>query len=203
LTTPREAECGLARQLKEEFIQGCEYRSHVAHLSCFICTFNPQNLFLKLPPLTANPHNTITTMELSTMRYLPEALGLSFFFCLTLCWSLLLSIRNDPKPNSHGGDRKAIPTDIDNARDIVQQIEKGHKDCVVFFGSQTGTAEGYASRLAKEGKARFGLETMVANLEDYDLHNLDAFPRDKIAIFVMSTYGEGEPPDRRSSVLIY
>jgi sulfite reductase alpha subunit-like flavoprotein len=117
------------------------------------------------------------------------------FLSLTLWWSLLLSMRNDPKPNSHGGDRKATPTDIDNARDIVEQMEKGHKDCVVFFGSQTGTAEGYVSRLAKEGKARFGLETRVVNLEDYDLHNLDAFPRDKIVIFAMSTYGEGEPPD--------
>lgn len=66
---------------------------------------------------------------------------------------------------------------------------------MVFYGSQTGTAEDYASRLAKEGKSRFGLETMVADLEDYDYENLDSFPEDKIAMFVLATYGEGEPTD--------
>lgn len=66
---------------------------------------------------------------------------------------------------------------------------------MVFYGSQTGTAEDYASRLAKEGKSRFGLETMVADLEDYDFENLDTLPDDKIVMFVLATYGEGEPTD--------
>src|SRR5690606_29154412 len=39
------------------------------------------------------------------------------------------------------------------------------------------------------------LETMVADLEEYDFENLDAFPSDKIAMFVLATYGEGEPTD--------
>ncbi|KAH7252835.1 hypothetical protein BKA59DRAFT_492640 [Fusarium tricinctum] len=69
------------------------------------------------------------------------------------------------------------------------------KNCIVFFGSQTGTAEAYASRLTKEGKSRFGLETMVANLEDYDYENLDQLPSDKVAIFILASYGEGEPTD--------
>jgi NADPH-ferrihemoprotein reductase len=80
-------------------------------------------------------------------------------------------------------------------RNIVEKMEESNKNCVVFDGSQTGTAEDYASRLAKEGKSRFGLETMVADLEDYDYENLDTFPEDKIAIFVLATYGEGEPTD--------
>lgn len=80
-------------------------------------------------------------------------------------------------------------------RSIVEQMETSGKNCVVFYGSQTGTAEDYASRLAKEGKSRFGLETMVADLEDYDFENLDTLPEDKIAMFVLATYGEGEPTD--------
>lgn len=36
---------------------------------------------------------------------------------------------------------------------------------------------------------------MTANLEDYDYENLNEFPREKIAIFVIATYGEGEPTD--------
>jgi len=81
------------------------------------------------------------------------------------------------------------------SRNIVEKLEETGKNCVIFYGSQTGTAEDYASRLAKEGHARFGLSTMTADLEDYDFENLDTFPEDKIAFFVMATYGEGEPTD--------
>ncbi|KAF2273522.1 NADPH-cytochrome P450 reductase, variant [Westerdykella ornata] len=81
------------------------------------------------------------------------------------------------------------------SRNIIQKMEESDKNCVVFYGSQTGTAEDYASRLAKEGHSRFGLKTMVADLEDYDYDNLDEFPEDKLAIFVLATYGEGEPTD--------
>ncbi|RMZ86682.1 hypothetical protein DV736_g6092, partial [Chaetothyriales sp. CBS 134916] len=81
------------------------------------------------------------------------------------------------------------------SRSIVDKLEETGKNCVIFFGSQTGTAEDYAQRLAKEGSSRFGLKTMTADLEDYDYETLDQFPEDKIAFFVMATYGEGEPTD--------
>lgn len=80
-------------------------------------------------------------------------------------------------------------------RNIVEQMESSGKNFVVFYGSQTGTAEDYASRLAKEGKSRYGLETMVADLEEYDFDTLDTMPEDKVAVFVLATYGEGEPTD--------
>ena len=80
-------------------------------------------------------------------------------------------------------------------RNIIEKLEESDKNFIIFYGSQTGTAEDYASRLAKEGHARFGLKTMVADIEDYDYDNLDAFPEDKIAVFVLATYGEGEPTD--------
>ncbi|KAJ5127983.1 hypothetical protein N7448_008762 [Penicillium atrosanguineum] len=80
-------------------------------------------------------------------------------------------------------------------RNIVEKMDETGKNCVIFYGSQTGTAEDYASRLAKEGSQRFGLKTMVADIEDYDYDNLDTFPDDKVAFFVLATYGEGEPTD--------
>ncbi|KAK9455510.1 hypothetical protein V1511DRAFT_294624 [Dipodascopsis uninucleata] len=83
-------------------------------------------------------------------------------------------------------------------RDIVEKLNNSDRNMVVFYGSQTGTAEDYASRLAKEGHARFGLRTMIADIEEYDLENLDTFPEDKIIVFVMATYGEGEPTDNAS-----
>ena len=80
-------------------------------------------------------------------------------------------------------------------RNIVEKMNETGKNCVIFYGSQTGTAEDYASRLSKEGSQRFGLKTMVADFEDYDYDQLDTFPDDKIAFFVVATYGEGEPTD--------
>ncbi|KAK3379978.1 hypothetical protein B0T24DRAFT_590491 [Lasiosphaeria ovina] len=80
-------------------------------------------------------------------------------------------------------------------RNLIEKMDESGKNCIIFYGSQTGTAEDYASRLAKEGKSRFGLETMVADLEDYDYENLDSVPSGKVVIFVLATYGEGEPTD--------
>ena len=81
------------------------------------------------------------------------------------------------------------------SRNILEKMDESGKNCVIFYGSQTGTAEDYASRLAKEGSSRFGLKTMTADLEEYDYDNLDAFPEDKLVMFVLATYGEGEPTD--------
>ena len=81
------------------------------------------------------------------------------------------------------------------SRNIIEKMDESGKNCAIFYGSQTGTAEDYASRLAKEGASRFGLKTMVADLEEFDFDNLDTFPEDKCAMFVLATYGEGEPTD--------
>jgi len=80
-------------------------------------------------------------------------------------------------------------------RSIVEKMDEAGKNCVIFYGSQTGTAEDYASRLAKEGGSRYGLTTMTADLEEYDFEDLDNLPEDKVAFFVLATYGEGEPTD--------
>ncbi|EHK22188.1 uncharacterized protein TRIVIDRAFT_71556 [Trichoderma virens Gv29-8] len=84
---------------------------------------------------------------------------------------------------------------LGKTRNFVEKMEESGKNCIIFYGSQTGTAEDYASRLAKEGKSRFGLETMVADLEEYDFDAIDTVSSDKIVFFVMATYGEGEPTD--------
>lgn len=91
------------------------------------------------------------------------------------------------------GSRKAAGEG--STRNIVEKMKSANKNCVVFFGSQSGVAEDLAARVAKEGHSRFGLKTMVGNLEDYDYENLDEFSPDHVAIFVMATFGEGEPTD--------
>ena len=100
-----------------------------------------------------------------------------------------------PKDPYAGAYANGHASKAGKTRNILEKLEETDKNCVVFYGSQTGTAEDYASRIAKEGSSRFGLKTMVADLEDYDYENLDTFPEDKIAVFVLATYGEGEPTD--------
>ncbi|KOS18359.1 NADPH--cytochrome P450 reductase [Escovopsis weberi] len=104
----------------------------------------------------------------------------------------LWGIAKDPYASAFASTHAAKPG---RTRNIIEKMEESGKNCIIFYGSQTGTAEDYASRLAKEGKSRFGLETMIADLEEYDFDNLDTFPSDKVAFFVLATYGEGEPTD--------
>ena len=61
----------------------------------------------------------------------------------------------------------------------------------VFFGSQTGTAEGFAEIIAQEGKKR-GFNTNVVDLDDFDE---EEFKGSRLAVCLLSTYGEGEPTD--------
>lgn len=114
-------------------------------------------------------------------------LGTAAYFTKGTYWA----VQKDPYASSAAnGQAKA-----GQSRDILEKMESSGKNCVVFYGSQTGTAEDYASRLAKEGASKYGLKTMTADLEDYDYDKLDKFPEDKLAIFVLATYGEGEPTD--------
>ncbi|KAG9298649.1 hypothetical protein G9A89_012717 [Geosiphon pyriformis] len=101
-----------------------------------------------------------------------------------------------------GGEEKTSPpaTSVKSMtkkknKDFIQKMKEQDKNAVFFYGSQTGTAEDYASRLAKEGQQRFGLKTMTVNLEDCDMELLDQFPEDCMAFFLLATYGEGEPTD--------
>ena len=61
----------------------------------------------------------------------------------------------------------------------------------ILYGSQTGTAEGLARRLAKELKAA-GFDAVLNSLEGYIPATLAT---ESYAVFIVSTYGEGEPPD--------
>ncbi|THH03860.1 hypothetical protein EW145_g5949 [Phellinidium pouzarii] len=90
------------------------------------------------------------------------------------------------KGATHGGG---------NPRDFVAKMKESKKRIVIFYGSQTGTAEEYAIRIAKEAKQKFGLASLVCDPEEYDFENLDQVPEDCAVIFVVATYGEGEPTD--------
>ncbi|KAF9646931.1 cytochrome P450 oxidoreductase [Thelephora ganbajun] len=102
-------------------------------------------------------------------------------------------------PKSRSSSVPTIPSKAGdgsgNPRDFVAKMINGKKRLVIFYGSQTGTAEEYAIRIAKEAKSKFGLASLVCDPEEYDFENLDQLPEGSAAIFVVATYGEGEPTD--------
>lgn len=66
----------------------------------------------------------------------------------------------------------------------------------MFYGSQTGTGEEFAGRLAKEG-IRYRLKGMVADPEECDMEELLQLKDidNSLAVFCLATYGEGDPTD--------
>lgn len=81
------------------------------------------------------------------------------------------------------------------SRDLPETIQKNKKNCVLLYGSQTGTAEDYAHKFSKELHSRFGLKTLVGDLSDFDYENFNEVPHGTLVIFLLATYGEGEPTD--------
>ena len=51
---------------------------------------------------------------------------------------------------------------------FIAKMKAQGRNVVVFYGSQTGTAEEFAARLAKEA-ARYGLKAMVADPEECEM----------------------------------
>lgn len=76
-----------------------------------------------------------------------------------------------------------------SVKDVKKTFPAG--DMVIFFGSQTGTAEGFSRILMEEGKAK-GFNAKTTDLEDFSKESLASC---RLAVFLMATYGEGEPTD--------
>lgn len=79
---------------------------------------------------------------------------------------------------------------------FIKKLKSSGSRLVVFYGSQTGTAEEFAGRLAKEG-LRYQMKGMVADPEECDMEELLSLKDiDKsLAVFCLATYGEGDPTD--------
>uniref|UniRef100_A0A672HRS4 NADPH--cytochrome P450 reductase n=1 Tax=Salarias fasciatus TaxID=181472 RepID=A0A672HRS4_SALFA len=79
---------------------------------------------------------------------------------------------------------------------FIEKMKKTGKNIIVFYGSQTGTAEEFANRLSKDAQ-RYGMKGMAADPEEYDMGELSRLSEieNSLAIFCMATYGEGDPTD--------
>ncbi|KAL1452217.1 hypothetical protein WDU94_006513 [Cyamophila willieti] len=79
---------------------------------------------------------------------------------------------------------------------FIKKLKSSDRKLVAFYGSQTGTGEEFAGRLAKEG-IRYKMKGMVADPEEYEMEELISLKDipNSIAIFCLATYGEGDPTD--------
>ncbi|ODN02614.1 NADPH--cytochrome P450 reductase [Orchesella cincta] len=105
--------------------------------------------------------------------------------------------QNDAVANFQSYTIQSTPsTTRQSDNSFINKMKSSGRNIVVFYGSQTGTAEEFAGRLAKEAQ-RYGMKGMVADPEECSMEELTQLGdiENSLAIFCMATYGEGDPTD--------
>lgn len=128
---------------------------------------------------------------------------LDFSVLLALALAVVAYFAKDyifPPDKNEGGFLTESAT---GSRDLLETVKKNNKNAIIFFGSQTGTAEDYANKLSKELSSRFGLKTITIDFADYEYDNLDNIDNNILCFFILATYGEGEPTDNAIDFVNY
>ncbi|GFF34922.1 NADPH--cytochrome P450 reductase [Aspergillus udagawae] len=146
---------------------------------------------LSLPTLPGNGR-----MSSPKLLYIPDLITVSVFL-LTWAWFTdgwgLWAPKPDPLlfvPVRDWSSYKKAPTKSRNIAEALKDL-----DLVVFWGSQSGRAERLAASFTRDCTGRFGLRVAAADLDDYDPQHLTELSSTKVVVFIVSTFGEGDPTD--------
>lgn len=111
-----------------------------------------------------------------------------------LCVLLSLLINEISKKNT-----KKNPKAFDLKESVAKPTEAAESDnkdqCTLVFGTQTGTAEKFAKTLKSQLESAYGSTTAfhLVDAEHYDAKKV--LHKEKLVVFLVATYGDGEPTD--------
>ncbi|KAJ3574835.1 hypothetical protein NPX13_g4242 [Xylaria arbuscula] len=97
-------------------------------------------------------------------------------------------------------EQGALSSSPQTARNVATVFSERELDMVIFWGSQSGRAEMLAKRLAKTLRDGFNARVYAADLDDFDHEHLVELQEKHLCGFVLSTYGEGDPPDNANGL---
>ena len=134
----------------------------------------------------ADPMNGESTLLLG--QPLLPALGLASALIVVL--SLVAVFLRHRGSKSRGARASSIFRKVEQAATEVDDRPR----VLILFGTQTGTAERFSKQLKSELSARYGdgNKYEVLDMEEYKPENLE---KEKVVVFMMATYGDGEPTD--------
>ncbi|GBG25942.1 NADPH--cytochrome P450 reductase [Hondaea fermentalgiana] len=125
---------------------------------------------------------------MSMLDYGVPLLALVVFGVLAL--SAVKTLRSTAKAGAAGASGDAQKA----ANAAQEEKEDDRVPVAVYFGSQTGTAEGFAKDVAKIINATGRFKTRVLDLEVAE-RTPEKMQAPKLVLFLMATYGEGDPCD--------
>ncbi|MFH4974977.1 hypothetical protein AB6A40_001686 [Gnathostoma spinigerum] len=92
--------------------------------------------------------------------------------------------------------RQPLITPMKNGASLVERMKSEGRQVLIIYGSQTGTAEELAGRLAKDLK-KYGHKAVVQDPEEMDPEDFGRLKEipSLLLLMCMATYGEGDPTD--------
>lgn len=117
---------------------------------------------------------------------------LYLYSAAALVFGIWFSLKVALNKKKFSKDSKAVKIDDSSDRDTVAHVSA----VKIFYGSQTGTAKGFAEELSEEVKT-MGLPAEVIDIKDYDPDDqlADECTNKSVCVFLVATYTDGEPTE--------